>query len=60
MSESGRVTTDGPAYPAADTGDLEEFLARIKRTEAAFLPDGTYLFEPGARSGWPVPPGGST
>jgi len=48
MSEPGRVTTDRPASSRADTFDLEEFLARIKRTEAAILPDGSLLFEQGA------------
>ncbi len=48
MSESGRVTTDRPVSSRADTFDLEEFLARIKRTEAAVLADGSLLFEQGA------------
>ncbi|MGB0068471.1 MAG: galactokinase family protein, partial [Isosphaeraceae bacterium] len=47
MSESGRVTTARPASSRADTFDLEEFLARIKRTEAAILPDGSLLFGQG-------------
>ncbi len=47
MSESGRVTTARPASSRADTFDLEEFLARIKRTEAAILPDGSFLFGQG-------------
>src|SRR5271166_1608142 len=47
MSESGRVTTARPACSRADTFDLEEFLARIKRTEAAILPDGSFLFGQG-------------
>ncbi len=47
MSESGRVTTARPASSRADTFDLEEFLARIKRTEAAILPDCSFLFGQG-------------
>lgn len=47
MSESGRVTTARPASSRADTFDLEEFLTRIKRTEAAILPDGSFLFGQG-------------
>jgi galactokinase len=47
MSESGRVTIARPASSRADTFDLEEFLARIKRTEAAILPDGSFLFGQG-------------
>ena len=47
MSESGRVTTARPASSRADTFDFEEFLARIKRTEAAILPDGSFLFGQG-------------
>ena len=47
MSESGRVMTARPASSRADTFDLEEFLARIKRTEAAILPGGSFLFGQG-------------
>ncbi len=47
MSESGGVTTARPASSRADTFDLEEFLARIKRTEAAILPDCSFLFGQG-------------
>ena len=47
MSESGRVTTARPASSRADTFDLEEFLARIKRTKAAILPDCSFLFGQG-------------
>ena len=48
MPEFRRVPADRPASSRAETFDLEEFLARIKRTEAAILPDGTFLFKPGA------------
>ena len=60
MSESGRVTTARPASSRADTFDLEEFLARIKRTEAAILPDCSFLFGQGVPLVVARAPGGST
>jgi galactokinase len=48
MPESGHGTMDRQGSSEPDSLDLEEFLARIKRSEAAILPDGAFLFIPGA------------
>jgi len=48
MPESGRATIDRPNPSRAADSDVEDFLARIRRTEASILPDGSLLFQSGA------------
>ena len=48
MSASERARSDRPVSSRAADSDVEDFLARIRRTEALILPDGSLLFQSGA------------